>query len=93
MCTINSLRNEYGAELPAFAWPGGYPMYYVTQDGGVLCPDCANGRNGSEASETSDDAQWKLERAEVHWEGLPMNCEHCNAVIDSAYGDPDATDD
>lgn len=24
----------------AYAWPGGYPIYYVTRDGGVLCPDC-----------------------------------------------------
>lgn len=29
-------RNEDGS-LPAFAWPGGYPLYYVCQDGETLC--------------------------------------------------------
>ena len=24
-----------------YAWPGGYPMYAVTDDGGVICRFCA----------------------------------------------------
>ena len=24
-----------------WAWPGGYPLYFVTDDGGALCFDCA----------------------------------------------------
>lgn len=24
----------------AYAWPGGYPIYYVTRDGAALCPHC-----------------------------------------------------
>lgn len=27
--------------LDAYAWPGGYPMYYVNR-GDAICPDCAN---------------------------------------------------
>lgn len=25
---------------PSYAWPGGYPLFYTSQDGGCLCPKC-----------------------------------------------------
>lgn len=28
-------------ELPAFAWPGAYTMFYVTPEGDELCAECA----------------------------------------------------
>ena len=55
-----------------------------------MCPNCANGEHGSEASEDSEDPQWKLIGADVHWEGAPIQCDHCGADIESAYGDPEA---
>ena len=75
--------------LPAYAFPGGYPIAYFLADDGILCPDCASGKNGSEASECSEDPQWKLIGADIHWEGVPLICDHCNAEVESAYGDPD----
>ena len=46
-------ENKYSitseGELVSYAWPGGYPVIYITEDNGVLCPDCANGKNDSEA--------------------------------------------
>ena len=61
-------------------------MFYLTKDNGTLCPDCANGENGSIASEGNDDAQWDLVAADIHWEGDPLVCDHCNWKIESAYG-------
>lgn len=85
------LHRESDGTLPRWAWPGGYPVIYVTDDGGTLCPGCANGENGSLASEDADPhSGWKLEGADVHWEGPPEVCDHCGANVDSAYGDPDA---
>lgn len=91
---INSMRLESG-KLPAYAWPGGYPLYYLTADNGILCPACANGENGSLASADLDpncreDRQWLLVDCDVHYEGAPLVCDHCNAEIESAYGNPDA---
>ena len=44
-------------KFPAFAWPGGYTILYLTADGGELCAACVNGENGSEVgSETGDEA-------------------------------------
>jgi hypothetical protein len=85
------LTREPDGTLPAFTWPGGYPLYYLCADGGTLCPACANGENGSEASEAADaPADWRLVAQDVHWEGPPLSCDHCGAAVESAYGDPDA---
>ena len=82
-------RNEDGT-FPAYAWPGGYPLVYILADGETLCPKCANGENGSEASTDSDaDAQWRIVGQDVHWEGEPETCAHCNTDIESAYGVPE----
>ncbi len=87
------LHRDSNGKLPAYAWPGGYPIIYSTSDGAWLCPACANGENGSDANEASDDPQWRLIACDVHWEGPDLQCEHCNADIESAYGDPDADDE
>ena len=83
---MTTLNRDDDGKLPAFAWPGGYPIYYVTRDGGELCPKCANGENGSEAAESHDDAQWELAGQGLHWEGDPLMCAHCGSEIESAYG-------
>ena len=82
-------RSEDGT-LPAFAWPGGYPILYVLADGETLCAKCANGENGSEAStepETANDR--RIIGQDIHWEGEPETCAHCNGQIESAYGVPE----
>ncbi len=80
-------RHDSDGRLWAFTSVGGYPLIYLTADGGALCPACANGDNDSEASETHEDSQWRIVRADVYWEGPPMGCDHCYADIESAYGD------
>lgn len=77
---------------PSAAWPGGYPLIYHTADGGVLCPQCRNGGNGSLAMQGDDD-QWIVTGEDAHYEGPPMGCDHCGKLIESAYGDPDAEDE
>jgi hypothetical protein len=41
------IRKALGLEvsrepLPAYAWPGGYDLAYITSDNAILCADCAN---------------------------------------------------
>ena len=88
---MSDLRDELARneEFPARTWPGFYPIFYVLEDGGVLCPACANGGNGSIASIDHDDPQWNIIAADVHYEGAPIVCDHCNAEIESAYGEGD----
>lgn len=78
------LEPRRDGKLPRYAWPGGYPLYYLCADGGELCSLCANKENGSEAAEDHEDPQWQLVACEVNWESL-LYCAHCNKQIEAAY--------
>jgi hypothetical protein len=75
-------RNDDGT-LVSFAWPG-YPVYYVTEDGGVLCPDDAN---MAEREGLTDDPQWHIVGCDVNWEDAALICDHCGNGIGAAYCD------
>lgn len=76
-------------KLPAFAWPGGYPILYYCKDGTELCPDCAN--LALENFGVGEEDKPKL--ADVYYEGPSVFCGHCNKEVESAYGDPDAPEE
>lgn len=83
--------NILGREYPAHAWPGGYPLYYVVEDSGVLCPGCASAPFKSDPESwkrtvDADDEQFYIVAAEVNWEDQNLNCEHCSSLIPAAYG-------
>lgn len=66
------------SKLPAFTEVGGYPITYIGYDGRELCAECA----ASSENEGST-------KPFVHWEGPDSYCDECNAVLESAYGDPE----
>lgn len=68
---------------PKWAWPGGYPIYYVTKDVGILCADCAN----KELDRTLevDDEQFYIVAGEINYEDNELQCDHCNCNINPAY--------
>ncbi len=86
-----ALRMEVSREpLPSYAWPGGYPLFYLTEDNSILCPDCVNAESDSCAAAMKDrDKQWWVVAVGVHWEGEPLTCDHCDGEIESAYGVPE----
>ncbi len=71
--------------LDAYAWPGGYPMFYVTKDCGVLCPDCAN--KEIDLCNDPHDPQWYIIGADVNYEDTGLYCDNCNKLIEAAYAD------
>lgn len=81
--------------LPAFAWPGGYPLYYFFADGGVCCPKCANREIGLIDEEMSASGRpprvqrggWALAGVEANYEDAFLSCDHCGEFIDPAYLD------
>ena len=83
-------EQEYldGRKQP-YAWPGGYPMFLVLNDGGCLCMACAN----SESRQILQDMAWRHDTGwtpavwAVNWEDQDLYCSHCNARIESAYGE------
>lgn len=73
-------------ELAAYAWPGGYPIIYITKGGSWLCADCATKEIRAWMYNESDDPPTEYD---TYLEGPVMQCDDCNADIESAYGDPE----
>lgn len=91
---IESCKLESG-KLMSYAFPGGYPIFYVTKDSGILCPDCVNANLGQCLGETeggSEYKQWQLAGYDINYEDNSLYCDHCNKKIESAYGEDDSND-
>jgi len=73
--------NEDTGLLPSFAFPGGYPLIYMDSAGDNLCPDCAN------AVTLVSGLAFLIVRCYAHYEGGPIQCDECSALIESAYGE------
>jgi len=71
--------------LIQYAWPGGYPIYYLDGNNATLCPDCAN----AEYKRLEDDDKCKPRFGFVYLEGDDYFCAECNCRLESAYGVPD----
>lgn len=74
---VVTLPRDDDGQLSAYAWPGGYPIFYATRDGLTICPKCAND------PDTAD----PVTDADVNWEDPNMICEDCNERIPSAYAE------
>ena len=83
------LPHDDDGKLITYAWPGGYPVYYITADGGTLCSGCARMAEDDKLSPNSDDAQWHIVTAGVNYEDDLFYCDHCSERIESAYGEDD----
>ena len=71
--------------VPDCAWPGGYPLIYLTNNCDIICPSCARKivRDGVE------DELDNLHSVQVYDTGPTLECTICDKPMDSAYGDPD----
>ncbi len=67
-----------GEDFPAFAWPGGYPLFYLTNNNDVLCPECANG---------TEEFDEEIIEVVPNFEDENVYCDHCSRHIESAYGE------
>ena len=76
--------------LSAYAWPGGYPLFYIVDDGEIICPSCANGGEFT-TDQSADDDGFKIVGADANWEDPNLYCGHCNITIETAYGAADDT--
>jgi hypothetical protein len=74
--------------LPAFAWPGGYPLVYLFADGGACCPKCANANiEAIDQERTNSHGGWALCGVEPNYEDTELHCDHCGEPIPAAYGE------
>jgi hypothetical protein len=90
-CTIAELKH---ALRNPFAFPGGYTLAFYCWDGERLCPKCVRAEFKQVVREKATPLprsyhQWRVDYIDVHWEGPPDFCAHCNVELPSEYGDPD----
>jgi hypothetical protein len=73
-----------------YAWPGGYPVYFITADGEALSFEAVKQewRNVVSAYLSHDKrCGWYVEAADINWEDDNLYCAHTNKRIESAYGE------
>jgi hypothetical protein len=78
---MQKLALENGGELPKWAWPGGYPLYYVDAQNSALCPVCAN----------KSEYPYPVVACDINWEDPDFYCMDCGERIPSAYAESEPT--
>jgi hypothetical protein len=77
------LPRDSDGRLSAWAWPGGYPFFYLDGDNSVLCVNCA--RRSDEAEDELE--QFRPIAYDVNYEDEDLYCDDCSERIESAYGE------
>ena len=83
-------RKEFSDALHdgPYEWPGGYPKYFLMQDGEPLSFKSAVECRGFILDALSSDAryeQWRVVAVDVNWEDEDMRCVHSGELIECAY--------
>lgn len=87
--TVSDFRAAY--RNGPYAWPGGYPLYFVTEDGAALSFKAVrdNLREIIAAIHTNSRDGWRVIGCDINWEDGDLYCDHSGARIESAYGECD----
>jgi hypothetical protein len=87
---INSISDFRAAMRNGqYAWPGGYPLYFVTSDGCALSFETVKKelRNVLDSIASRSNDGWRVVAVDVNWEDDTLVCEHSGERIESAYAD------
>ena len=77
---VASILEANNGKLPAFAWPGGYPLVYTDGEGLPLCAQCAQ-------KSLEHKSIGSAVAGVIRWEGPPIPCDDCGDYIFSTYGE------
>jgi hypothetical protein len=72
-----------------FAWPGGYPLFFITTDGAALSFKAVreNLRCVLWSIKNKVNDGWRVVGADVNWEDPSLFCDHTGERIPSAYAE------
>jgi hypothetical protein len=77
-----------------YAWPGGYPLYWIMTDGAAVAFDVAKTERRymlealrDKATNSWPDKQWLPMLLAINWEDANLYCDHTGERIPSAYGE------
>jgi len=71
------------------AWPGGYPLYFITSDGGALSFATVQKNLRRVLSSIRDQSSdgWQVVACDVNWEDAELFDDHTGEKIPSAYAE------
>jgi hypothetical protein len=73
-----------------YAWPGGYPCYWIMSDGEAMAFSVAKSERRAmlEAIANKDRrSQWYPEFLDINWDDGALFCAHTGERIESAYAE------
>lgn len=73
-----------------YAWPGGYPCYFITADGDALSFKAAKAERRDILEAIRDDHRssgWRVVALEINWEDGDLICGRTGERIESAYAE------
>lgn len=72
-----------------FAWPGGYPLYFIASDGAAVSFEAVREhlRWVVWSIRNHADDGWRIVGCAINYEDDELTCEHTNKRIPSAYGE------
>ena len=78
-----------------FTQRGGYPLYFLASDGAPLAFDTvrAEFRIIAESIQRRDDSGWRVVACDINYEDPDLYCAHTNHRIESAYAEPEDTEE
>ena len=85
-----NLHHDLKSALDAYAWPGGYPVHAVMEDGEAMCPSCVKDNlrlilAATHCPKPASWDDWRLAGAQVNWEDDSLYCAHCGKPLEPAY--------
>lgn len=88
--TVNSISDfRRAVRNGPYAWPGGYPVYWLMSDGEACAFGVAKSERRAmlEALRDKDNGGWRPISLEINWEDGALFCAHTGARIESAYSE------
>ena len=72
-----------------YAWPGGYPCYFIADDGEALSFDAVreNYRLVLSSVKHKQNDGWRVIGVDINWEDHDLICSHSGKKIEAAYGE------
>ena len=82
-----AIKRDENGRCEKYAWPGGYLVFYICANGGILCPDCVDAEKELIDAADQSDEQWLVIAQEINYEDGSLYCDNCSNRIESAYAD------
>ena len=85
----NLLPRYSDGKLMKYSDVGLYPLFYIDNQGSVLCSCCAD----KSEEENKDFPEFLPVLCDVNYEDTSLYCDDCSTRIESAYADDEVTEE